>query len=131
MRTSLQQNVLNLLIIGLISLLLVWASPVHKYDVHGILLPAGSSDAPIKVQTVRVTNQLPVSATLIGTIHTSAFPGNGNTDNSKQLYNDSIAYAKRLAAEHGANIINVGSVINFVRAGPLNIYQLTIQAARD
>ena len=130
MRSTLAQNVLNLVIIGIIAALLIWVSPVHNSVANGILLPSGQPGSPISAAQVKVVNQIPSDATLAGVIDTSMFPGSGNTDDSQALYQQSIDYAKQLAAQDGATMIDVGQVINYVRAGPLNVYQLQIAAAR-
>lgn len=125
------QNLLNTVIIAAIAGIIVLLAPVHSNVPRGILLPNGIASTPIKPQQVSTVATWHSGIKPVGIIHTSLFPGDADQDNSQALYTKSIGLAKQLAAQYGANVISVGSVVNYLRAGPLNIYQLTIKVGRQ
>ena len=131
MRRPAMQNLLNLVIIAIISGIIVLLAPVHSTVPRGILLPLSAASTPIKPQKVSTLATWHSGIKPVGVIHISLFPGDGKGDNNLALYQKSISLAKQLAAQYGANVISVGSVVNYLKAGPLNIYQLTIKAGRQ
>jgi hypothetical protein len=131
MRRPAMQNLLNLVIIAIISGIIVLLAPVHSTVPRGILLPLSAASTPIKPQQVSTLATWHSGIKPVGVIHISLFPGDGKRDNNLALYQKSISLAKQLAAQYGANVISVGSVVNYLKAGPLNIYQLTIKAGRQ
>lgn len=131
MRRPAMQNLLNLVIIAIISGIIVLLAPVHSTVPRGILLPLSAASTPIKPQQVSTLATWHSGIKPVGVIHISLFPGDGKRDNNLALYQKSISLAKQLAAQYGANVISVGSVVNYLKAGPLNIYQLTIKVGRQ
>ncbi len=125
------QNLLNLVIIAIISGIIVLLAPVYSTVPRGILLPLSAASTPIKPQQVSTLATWHSGIKPVGVIHISLFPGDGKRDNNLALYQKSISLAKQLAAQYGANVISVGSVVNYLKAGPLNIYQLTIKVGRQ
>ena len=124
------QNIFNLVIILAIGAIIYLASPMQNNVVRGILLPAHNTALPAAT-TVTIVKKLPAHAQYIGLIHTSYFPGDGKHDNVQAIYKENIALAKALAAKAGANVVAVQSSINYLMAGPLNRYQLTVAAAHQ
>jgi len=131
MRHSTRKNLLDLIIISLVVGIIVLLTPVHSSMPRGILLPTSATYPQLKSQQVSIVPIWHSSIEPIGVIHTSIFPGDGDHDNSQVLYQKSIHLAKQIAAQYGANVISVGSVVNYLRAGPLNIYQLIIKVGRQ
>lgn len=131
MRHPAMQNLLNIVIIAIVAGIIVLLAPVHSNVPRGILLPTTAASTPIKPQQVSTLTNWHSGITPVGVIHTSLFPGDSDHDNSQALYQQSIDLAKQLAAQYGANVISVGSVVNYLRAGPLNIYQLIIKVGRE
>lgn len=124
------QNLLYLIILAMVSVAIIYASPTQINRVHGILLPTRALSAPTPISVNRIAvytpENLPSTYQLIGLINTSIHYTTLSKTALIQDYRQSILKAKSLAAQHGAN----GIMLTPYLLGGAPTYTLDLQSIR-
>jgi hypothetical protein len=118
---STQQNILNgaIVLIILFVSFAIYQNP--KIDVHGVFLPQTNQTFPAtNPQNIAVTENVPLDSDYIGLINTALHYGNDAPETIENGKQDSLNYAKELAANAGGTSIIIGYNVPEGPTGPLD-----------
>ena len=129
-----RQNILYIIIIVVVAVVLYLLAPQEHYKLttHGSFLSSVQQEyTPVSVDQVKVYSAVPSDAVVIGRIYTHQHFSEINDKQMKRLQAESLAFTKKLAAQHGANGI-VPEAFGYApsRPGPLDFVQMKSQAIR-
>ena len=129
-----KQNILYFIIIVIVAVLLYLLAPQEHYQLttHGSFLSSVQQQySPVNVDQVKVYSAVPGGAVVIGRIYTHQHFSEINDKQMKRLEAESLAFTRKLAAQHGANGI-VLEAFGYApsRPGPLDFVQMKSQAIR-
>ncbi|ODN41661.1 hypothetical protein [Piscirickettsia litoralis] len=106
-KLSLQQNISYLICIVITVLIAIAIKPSYPQTPRGIVLPATSQHfAPTQADQVQLVNYMP-NGTKVGDINIEMHLTSTEAANIKAAMTKVEAYAKKLAAKSGANIVAV------------------------
>lgn len=105
---AIYQNLLGLIIIGIILFIGLWLNPQGPQGPQGIYLPQVETVyAPTQPSSITLVNTLPKDSQVIGLINTSLHFNQLSTAQEQSLFNASLNKAKQLAASAGGNAIGL------------------------
>ncbi|TNF69275.1 MAG: hypothetical protein EP298_03825 [Gammaproteobacteria bacterium] len=124
------QNILHLIIIAVILILFYAFYPKTTYSPHGIYLPQTTQTySSIPASAVEMIN-VPPNAQPIGLINTQMHFQSTNQTELESDADQSVAYAKKLAAKYGANAIGPVQIARTPNQGILDAIQIQAYAYR-
>lgn len=122
-------NLLGLFILLVTGLVLLPLAPKPNPKVSGIYLPTTmATPAPISPSEVSVLQAPPAHAAIVGLIHTHVHYDSISKSSDDQNIANTIAAARDLAAENGANGIVVTKIGRTFEEGPLDAFILDATA---
>ncbi len=116
-----KQNILNgaIVIIILIIAFAIYQNP--KIEAHGVFLPqTDQTYAVTNVQNIKVTDNVPLDSDYIGLINTALHYSSDAPENIEKGKQESLEYAKELAANAGGTSIIIGYNVPEGPTGPLD-----------
>lgn len=122
-------NLLGLFILLITGLVLSPLAPKPNPNVSGIYLPTTmATPAPIAPDTVAVLQLPPTNATVVGLIHTHIHYDSISQSSDDQNIANTLATARNLAAQNGANGIVITKIGRSFEEGPLDAFELDATA---
>lgn len=126
------QNLISGAIILVVIVIALACYPAAKVNVHGIYLPQTNQTYPeTSPEAINIMKNVPLNGEYIGIINTSLHYDTKNENTITEGKQQSLTYAKKLAAEHGGDTMIVGYNVSPGHTGPLDSVALRAYVFRS